>query len=158
MSPASGRPPARRASAGRADARHRGREAAVQMLYQWEVGGTAPDDVIETYWAARESDPPAQSREFANALVRGTVARLADIDPLIEAGADHWRLSRMAVLDRLILRLAVFEFLNGGDVPARVAISEALELARTFSTEDAVRFINGVLDGIRKRLEGGPSR
>ena len=74
------------------------------------------------------------------------------IDPVIVESAEHWRIERMNVLDRLILRLAIYEFLHEVDTPARVIINEALELARTFSGDDSVRFINGILDAIRRRL------
>ena len=88
--------------------------------------------------------------------MRGTIARLDQIDELIAASAEHWRPSRMGTIDRLIIRLAVFELLTG-DTPAAVVIDEALNLARTFSTEEAVRFVNGLLDGIRRRLAPEPA-
>jgi N utilization substance protein B len=92
-------------------------------------------------------------RGFATTLAHDTVARLDTIDPLIAQTAERWRPERMAVLDRLILRMAVCEFIRDRETPPPVVINEALELARTFSTEDAVKFINGMLDGIRKKLE-----
>ena len=138
--------------------RHRAREAALQMLYQWEVGRTTPGDVLLTYWAGRdEADGEALAeahREFANALVRGTVGRVEEIDRLIGSRAQNWRVERMAVLDRLVLRLATYELLAERDTPAKVVINEALELARAYSGEEAVGFVNGVLDGVRKELAG----
>jgi N utilization substance protein B len=95
-------------------------------------------------------------RAFAEGLVRGTVADLARIDPLIAGTAEHWRLSRMAVVDRLILRMATYEFLREG-TPRNVVINEALELAKTFSTEESARFINGILDAIKQKLDEGES-
>jgi transcription antitermination protein NusB len=92
-------------------------------------------------------------RAFATHLADGVVAHLAEIDPLITDAADHWRLERMQVMDRLILRLAVYEFLFESDTPSKVIINEALELARTFSADDSVRFINGILDAIRRTRE-----
>ncbi|HZT77025.1 MAG TPA: transcription antitermination factor NusB [Vicinamibacterales bacterium] len=137
------------------DPRHRAREAALQILYQWEVGqtpvGRAAQTLFELQWP--DQTPPADElREFATALARATVERLADIDPLIAETAERWRPERMAVLDRLILRMAVCEMLRR-ETPPAVVINEALELARTFSTEDAVKFVNGVLDTIRKKLD-----
>ena len=134
--------------------RHRAREAAVQMLYQWEVGQTSIDEVLQTYWAA--DLPGAQganeaTKAFAEELVRSTVANIPKIDPLIAETAEHWRLSRMAALDRLILRLAISEFLHG-DTPRNVVINEALELAKTFSGEESAKFINGILDAVKKKL------
>jgi N utilization substance protein B len=132
------------------------REAALQILYQWEVGGATLDDTLAAYWEVREHDPaegthPLVDREYAAVLARGTAERLPELDPLIEAQAEHWRLSRMAVIDRLILRLAAYELRHQPGTPPPVVINEALELARTFGGEDSVRFINGVLDGLAKR-------
>jgi N utilization substance protein B len=86
-------------------------------------------------------------------LAHDTVRRLAAADALIADTAEHWRPERMAILDRLILRMAACELLQNSGTPPAVVINEALELARTFSTEDAVKFINGMLDGIRKKIE-----
>ena len=138
------------------ESRHRAREAAVQMLYQWEVGRTSMSDVGETFWL---QDQPSTNmladdhRAFATLLASGVVTAVSAIDPIITEAAEHWRLERMNVMDRLILRLAVYEFLEERDTPARVVINEALELARTFSNDDSVRFVNGILDAIRRRLE-----
>jgi N utilization substance protein B len=122
------------------------------MLYQWEVGKTPLDEVVRTFWSSTDHPLPDAGRAFADTLVQGTVGALDRIDPLIAAHAQHWRLERMAVIDRLILRLATYELLLG-ESPPKVAINEALDLARTFSTEDAVRFINGVLDAVRRELD-----
>lgn len=128
------------------------------MLYQREVGGAGLDDVIESFWTIDQATdaPDDRTREFADRLVRGTIDRLEHIDGLIAVSAEHWRPSRMAIIDRLIIRLAVFELL-AGDAPAPVVIDEALHLARSFSTEDAVKFVNGMLDGIRQRLAAAPT-
>jgi N utilization substance protein B len=135
------------------DERRRAREAALQMLYQWEVGRTEPDLVVQSFWAGHGATAVEETRAFANELVHGTIAVLGEIDPLIAGTAEHWRLARMEVMDRLIMRLAVYEFLRRPETPRRVVINEALELAKRFSNDDAVRFINGVLDGIRRKLE-----
>jgi len=133
--------------------RHRAREAALQLLYQWEVGRlelAGLDDASRLYW---ESHPaPAARQEFANRLVAGTVEKMASLDPLLEANAQNWRLSRMAVVDRLIMRMAVYELLYT-DTPSAVVIDEALELAKTFGGDQTVRFVNGVLDSISRTLE-----
>jgi N utilization substance protein B len=140
------------------DERRGARAAALQILYQWEIGGAELDDTLAAYWDVREVDPAegtpdALDREYAATLARGTAGRLAEIDPLIEAQAEHWRLSRMAVVDRLILRMAAYELRYEPDAPAAVVINEALELARIFSSDDAVPFINGVLDGVAKKMK-----
>src|SRR2546427_3740822 len=135
--------------------RHRAREVALQTLYQWDVGRVDVEQAIATFFDQqwRDAGPPADDlRAFATALVRETVARLDAIDQLIAATAERWRPERMAIVDRLILRVAVCE-LMGPDTPPAVVIDEALELALTVSTEDAVKFINGMLDAIRKKLD-----
>ncbi len=137
------------------DRRHRAREAALQILYQWDVAhsdvGRAAETFFDLQWA--DAQPPSDGlRAFATSLANDTVLRLGEIDTRIAESAQNWRPERMAVLDRLIIRMAVCEFLRDTDTPPAVVINEALELARTFSTEDAVKFINGMLDGIRKNL------
>jgi N utilization substance protein B len=138
------------------DWRHGAREAAVQVLYQWEVGkveiARAAETFFELQWAG--ADPPSDDvRLFAETLAGDTVARLEPIDALIAGTAQHWRPERFAIVDRIILRMAVCELLRDATTPHAVVIDEALELARTFSTEDAVKFINGMLDAIRRKLE-----
>lgn len=124
------------------------------MLYQSEVGRASAYEAIQTYWPSHESEPPISEplREFANGLVRGTLARLPEIDGIVAAHAQNWRLERMAVVDRTVLRLGVYELLAEPATPARVVINEAIELARAFSGEEAVPFVNGVLDAVRKDL------
>lgn len=149
------------------EARHRAREAALQMLYQWEVGRVSAQEAVRTYWPGRDEPPspddeyadfaPEQAldevgRAFANALVTGTTERIAETDALIAAHAKNWRLERLAIIDRLVLRMALYELLAEPETPAKVIINEALELARTFSADDAVPFVNGVLDAARKTL------
>jgi N utilization substance protein B len=138
------------------ETRHRAREAALQMLYQWEVGRLSMFEVRQTFWThdADTVEPLGDDlRAFATRLADGVANTVAEVDPLIAEAAEHWRLERMNVMDRLILRLAVHEFLHEPDTPAKVIINEALELARTFSGDEAVRFLNGMLDAIRRTLE-----
>jgi N utilization substance protein B len=138
------------------DPRHRAREAALQILYQWDVGGSPVGRAAATFFDLQWPDqtPPAEEvREFATALARDTVSRLDAIDALIAETAERWRPERMPVIDRLILRMAICELLRDPATPPPVVINEALELARTFSTEDAVKFVNGMLDAIRKKLD-----
>lgn len=147
--------------------RHRAREAALQMLYQWEVGRVSPHETVQTYWPGRDAAPSPEDeradatpevmvddagRTFANALVAGTVTRVAETDELIATHLKNWRIERVAVIDRLVMRLAIYELLMERDTPAKVIINEALELARTFSGEEPVPLINGVLDAVRKTL------
>lgn len=138
------------------DPRHRAREAALQILYQWEVGKRDVAAAAETFFTLQWPNadaPPDDLREFATTLAGETVDRLVDVDALIADTAERWRPERMAVIDRLILRLSVTELLRGPGTPPAVVINEALELARTFSTEEAVKFINGMLDAIRKKVD-----
>ena len=129
------------------------RESALQMLYGWELSGDALPEAIAGVRDLQLRPPVAERDALAVELAHGTARLLDRIDPLIAGAATNWRLERIAVIDRLVLRLAVYELLERPDVPAPVVINEALELARTFSAPDAVRFVNGVLDAIRKRIE-----
>jgi len=141
------------------DPRHRARESALQILYQWEI---ARGDVARTaatffdqQWPDKE--PPSDAlRAFSSSLARDTVERLPTVDALIAETAERWRPERMAILDRLILRMAVCEMMRDPATPPAVVINEALELAKTFSAEESVKFINGMLDAIRKKLETLP--
>ena len=134
--------------------RRQAREAALQMLYQSEVGRTTEHEAIASYWPSREPDTDLSEplREFANGLVRGTIARIAEIDGILRAHAQNWRIERMAVIDRLVLRLGVYELLAEPATPSKVVINEAIELARTYTGDEAVGFVNGVLDAVRKEL------
>jgi N utilization substance protein B len=140
------------------DWRHRAREAALQILYQADIGRLdvtrAAETFFEEQWVA-PAPPPDELRRFATDLAGETIRRLPAIDPLIAETAERWRPERMAVIDRLIMRMAACELLRDRETPAAVVINEALELARTFSTEDSVKFINGMLDGMRKKIEAG---
>src|SRR5262245_54522669 len=132
--------------------RHQAREAALRSLYLWEVGRTDPARALDTFFDEHQPDAPDAVRLFATDLVLGTTSDVAALDELIQQHTEHWRLERLAVIDRLILRMAVWELQHAGDTPPAVILNEALELARTFSTDDSVRFVNGVLDSIRKAL------
>jgi transcription antitermination protein NusB len=134
--------------------RHRAREAALQMLYQSEIGRAGAYETIATFWPANDPQDEVDddARTFANDLVRETLTRMQDLDRLLSEHAHNWRVERMAVIDRLVLRLAVCELLTHPETPPKVVINEAIELARTFSGEEAVPFVNGVLDALRKKL------
>jgi N utilization substance protein B len=132
--------------------RHQAREAALQALYFWDVGGTAPDEALDGVFAQHLPEAPDSVRTFADTLVRGTVLAHEGIDVLIEKQASHWRLERLAVIDKQILRMAVWELQHQPETPPAVIVNEALELARTFSADESVKFVNGVLDGIRRTL------
>jgi N utilization substance protein B len=130
--------------------RRKSREFALQMLFQWEVGGHSPPKVLASFLPPLKAD--ADVKEFARKLFEGTVANLDTIDPLLRRHAEHWKLERMAAVDRNVLRLALYEFLHEADTPPAVVINEALELARRFSEAGSVEFVNGILDAIRKEV------
>jgi N utilization substance protein B len=137
--------------------RRKARECALQMLFAADVAEMPADDVVRSYWAELgESDLDTTARDFATRLALQTLSNLELLDERIRSRAEHWRISRMAVVDRNILRLAVYEFLYE-PTPRTVAINEALEIARRFSTYEATQFINGILDAIKRDLDSGQS-
>jgi N utilization substance protein B len=130
-------------------ARRKARELALQMLFQHDMSGNEPDMIIQTFEELQKSKP--NTREFATRIFRGTVDNLEKIDEMITAQADNWRLSRMAVVDRNIIRMCVYEFLHENDTPKLVIIDEGIEIAKKYGTQKSSQFINGILDGILKR-------
>jgi transcription antitermination protein NusB len=143
------------ATGARWENRHRAREAALQMLYQVEIGGLAVTDVVGSHPAIGGDDAIAldeEGRQFAIRLARGAWDDRHAIDQYIAEAAHNWRLERLAVVDRLALRLAVHELLAHPSTPPRVVMDEAITLARAYSGDDAAKFVNGVLDGVFKRL------
>ena len=125
----------------------------MQMLFAADVTHNDAKALTADYWIELGDESiDDKTREFANELVTGTLDNLPAIDDKIRTRAEHWRIERMAIVDRNVLRLAVFEFLFR-DTPNTVAINEALETARRFSSFEATQFINGILDAIRKKLE-----
>jgi N utilization substance protein B len=137
--------------------RRKARSFALQMLFQWEVGRTDPKTIEEGFWARARSEK--NTRAFANELFEGAAAGAAELDELLAASTQNWRAERLASTDRAILRLAAYE-LRAGKTPPKVAINEAIELAKEFSSADAARFINGVLDAVARALgkTGGASK
>jgi N utilization substance protein B len=140
--------------------RHRSRRAALQALYQCEVGGLTVQQALGVLHHAgppEVEDPGSAEHSFVIAMVTGAVENREALDQRIGEAARNWRVERMSVLDRLVLRLAVHEMMVHRDTPPRVVMSEAIELAREYSGEEAARFVNGVLDGVYRRLkEEGP--
>lgn len=133
-------------------ARRKARECALQMLFQYDMARPSVEEMVQTYWGEM-AEAADDVREFATALAVGTIANLNEIDERIRQRTEHWRISRMAVVDRNLLRLAVYEFLYQSQTPRTVAINEALEIARRFSTHEATQFINGILDAIKRDLD-----
>ena len=116
-----------------------------------------PEQAIDTFFAEHDVDAPPPVRDFARRLVMGTVGEVEALDARIAQSSEHWRVERLAVIDRLILRLAAWELQHEPETPPAVVLNEALELARQYSTVDAVRFVNGVLDSIRRGIAGPDS-
>ena len=133
-------------------ARRKARECALQMLFQYDMARPSVEEMVQTYWGEM-AEAADDVREFATALAVGTINNLNEIDERIRQRTEHWRISRMAVVDRNLLRLAVYEFLYQSQTPRTVAINEALEIARRFSTHEATQFINGILDAIKRDLD-----
>jgi transcription antitermination protein NusB len=129
--------------------RHKAREFALQMLFQWEIGRQSPERIEEGFWRMARSDKNV--RALANQLFESTVEGNTELDALVAEHAKNWRLERMSVIDRAILRLAACE-LRAGKTPPKVVLNEALELAKTFSSQEATSFVNGVLNAMSKAL------
>src|SRR5580658_5320161 len=132
--------------------RRKSRELALQMLFQSDMGKQDAEQVRRTFWGENAA-ASAEVREFADDLFRVATDRGGEIDGLIERHAEHWRMERMAAVDRNLLRAAVAELLAYRETPRAVVINEALEIARKFSTPESVHFLNGVLDSSAKELE-----
>jgi N utilization substance protein B len=133
-------------------ARHRSRRRALQVLFEWDMRKDPIDRAISHYYEtlySEDSEDPLEPDEFMEELVRGTVQKSPEIDKVIESRAENWRLERMAVVDRNILRLAIYE-LKHQPTPAPIVIDEAIELARQFSSDESLSFINGILDAVRR--------
>jgi N utilization substance protein B len=137
-------------------ARRQARESALAVLYLSEIGGTSPVLALETYFAEHRPDAEPAEREFAEEIVFGTTGDRDALDELIRRHSENWRLERLAVVDRAILRMAVWELrAHPGQAPA-IVLNEAIELARRFSADESVRFVNGVLDAVARTVSGRP--
>ncbi|MCK6553416.1 transcription antitermination factor NusB [Candidatus Binatia bacterium] len=131
--------------------RRKGRELAVQALYQLDVLGTASaPQTLRAFWEG--SDASAAAKAFGMELVAGVGAERERIDELIAATSEHWRIERLSLVDVCVLRLATYELLQSPSVPTRVVLDEAIEIARRFGNAESAAFVNGVLDAIATRL------
>ena len=131
--------------------RRKSRELTMQMLFQGDLGKQTPDQVRKLFWASRD-DVDDETRGFAEDLYRVATTRQAEIDALIEAHAQNWRLERMATVDRNLIRAAVAEMLGFPNTPAAIIINESIEVARRYAAPESVQFLNGVLDAIARDL------
>lgn len=133
--------------------RTKARECAFQILYQWQVSGQPMPAVLASFWRVRSGTPAM--REMAERLALGASAEAQALDARIESAATHWRLERIAPVDRTILRLGAYELAFEKDTPPAVVLDEAVELAKRFGEEDSPAFVNGVLDAVRRGLLSG---
>lgn len=132
------------------------REWCLQVLFHLDLNPTEPDKALDWFWK-EHPDVPDKSRLFVSEMVKGVMANRDVIDATLQKYADNWDLPRMNSVDRNVLRMAIYEMQNRGDIPPIVSINEAVDVARYFSSVDSGRFVNGILDRIRKDL-GRPSR
>jgi len=128
--------------------RTQSRECALQMLYQYEINPEPLADLFMRFWPGQEEKFPQDIRDFTEMLVRGVIEHQQEIDQIISRYADNWELHRMAIIDRNIMRFAAYELLYLSDVPPKVSINEAVNLAKKFSQEESGKFVNGILDKI----------
>jgi len=131
-------------------ARRKGRELALQVLYQLDMSGGSTEQALRSFAESFEQNPNA--REFGEQLVRGVLDRRAEIDASIAAASEHWRLERLSRIDANVIRIAVYEMTASPGLPLEIAINEAIEVARKFGTTESAAFVNGVLDEVGKRL------
>jgi N utilization substance protein B len=137
--------------------RRKSRELTLQMLFQLDMGKQDLDQVRSTFWSERK-DLDEKVRGFSDDLFRIACERREEIDQIIERNAEHWRMDRMAAVDRNLLRAGVAEFLGFPQTPRPVVINESLEIARRYSTPESVQFINGVLDSVARELGDGKAK
>lgn len=130
--------------------RRQSRETALHIRYQVEQSNCTSENALSTYWELNHAAEDV--KEFAEKLVFGVAENIEEIDEQITKFSAHWRLSRMAIIDRNVLRLAVYELLHCADVPVRVTLNEAIEIAKKYGTEESGAFINGILDQVAKAL------
>ena len=130
--------------------RRRARELAFQMLYQWEIGQHTPAHIVATFLTVQRTE--AEEESFARTLFEGAVEKREELDHQLREFTQHWRLERMAAVDRNILRLAITELAHFAQTPHKVVIDEAVEIAKAYSTEESSRFVNGVIDAAYKQL------
>ncbi len=134
-----------------AGARRKGRELAMQMLFQADIGKQTPDQVRATFWKAGD-DVEAETRGFAEDLFGVATANIEQIDEMIAAHSKHWRIERMPAVDRNLLRMAVGEMIGFKSTPFPIVINEALEIGRRYSAPESINFLNGMLDTIARGL------
>ncbi len=131
--------------------RRKAREHTLRILFQMEFEDSDPQEALSQYWQSRKI--ASEIKEYSTWLATGIATHQKKVDRLIQSVSEHWRISRMALIDRNILRMAVFELLYEDDIAPAIVINEAIEIARKYSGDEAATFVNGILDAVRKKLE-----
>lgn len=128
--------------------RTKAREAGLKVLYQLDITSEDIETILEDYWEDNQVLP--EIKEFASNVARGVAGQICELDKIITKYADNWTIKRMAVIDRNVLRLAVYELMFMDDIPPKVSINEAIDLAKKYSDADSGKFVNGILDKVKK--------
>jgi N utilization substance protein B len=131
--------------------RRKARESTLQILFQLEFDDTEPNQVIDSFWKNKKATK--EIKEHCRWLVEGIAAHRENIDNVIQSVSENWRIPRMAIVDRNVLRIAVFELLHGEDLAPAIVINEAIEIAKKYSSEEGATFVNGILDAVRKKIQ-----
>jgi N utilization substance protein B len=130
--------------------RRKARECALQLLYQLDIGKGDLHQMIENFWSQMEGPVEQGMRDFSANLVEGVWQRKDELDEMIASYSTNWRISRMAAVDKNILRMAIFELIHCPDIPVKVTLNEAVEIAKRFGTAESGAFVNGILDNVAK--------
>lgn len=133
--------------------RRRARERALQFLFEVDLSGSRWEEVLPTFWSIHPSRPPV--RQYADELIEGTFVHMAEIDDRLAETVDNWSLDRVAPVERNVLRIAAFELIYRGDVPAKVVINEGIDVAKKFADDRSGKFVNGVLDKLMRAVRNG---
>lgn len=131
--------------------RRKARENTLQILFQLEFNDPQPEKVLNLFWKSRRASN--EIKDYSSWLVKGIISHKKEIDNIIQSVSEHWRISRMAVVDRNVLRIAVFELLFEENIASAIIINEAIEIAKKYSSMEAATFVNGILDAIRKEID-----
>jgi N utilization substance protein B len=135
--------------------RRKARESALQILYQLEFDAAGAEGAVDAFWKKKKGT--AETKDYSRWLVEGILARREEIDAAIQSVSEHWRIARMGIVDRNILRLAAFELLQAPSIAPAIVINEAIEIAKKYSGPEAATFVNGILDALRKKIQAPPA-
>lgn len=131
--------------------RRRARELALRILYQWEIQKGDIEPQIEVFWKQNPTHPDVQS--FATRIAMGACRHIEEIDSIIERFSENWTMDRISIVDKNIMRSSIYEMLYEREIPSKVSINEAIEIAKRYGTEDSSQFVNGILDRVKREME-----